>query len=253
MMNKPDMKILRAHGDLLDKFIEKNKSKILLELKHRYQEWACAEDVETIKQKYVEYAEFFDDHFSEIRNAIGSERKFATFIGHRVEEFVYLLCRNICSSKKGLEVNKFSRNDIISWIGINSDGKLAVIGHGADLAIGKWRKFTIKNGVSPPIEDKHFFVPNVIIECKYYVSLDMYRDIITESEMFKRIYPYSLFVVVCEVVELTDEFQKIKKVWEAYIDGFFAFRPGKRNNPGKIIIDKVNAFEKFVSEYVKKL
>jgi len=71
--------------------------------------------------------------------------------------------------------------------------------------------------------------------------------------MFKRILPYSLFIVVCEVIELTDDFQKMKKVWEAYIDGFFAFRPGKRNNPGKIIIDKVNQFEKFVRDHVEKL
>jgi c-di-GMP-related signal transduction protein len=247
------MKVLRVHGHLLDRFIEKNKCKILLELKNKYDEWALAKDVATIKQKYVEYNEFFDEHLSDIRNAIGSERKLATFIGHRVEEFVYLLCLNICSSKESLEVNKFSRNEIISWIGINSDGKLSVIGHGADLAIGKWRKFTIKNDVSPGIEDKDFFVPNVIIECKYYVSLDMFRDIVTESEMFKRILPYSLFIVVCEVIELTDDFQKMKKVWEAYIDGFFAFRPGKRNNPGKIIIDKVNQFEKFVRDHVEKL
>lgn len=142
---------------------------------------------------------------------------------------------------------------MISWIGFNSDGKLSVIGHGADLAIGNWRKFTIKNSVSIGIEEKDYFVPNVIIECKYYVSLDMFRDIVTESEMFKRMYPHSLFIIVCEVIELTEEFQKMKKVWEAYIDGFFAFRPGKRREPGKIIINNVNRFEKFVSDFVQKL
>ncbi|MFH2004148.1 MAG: hypothetical protein ABIK27_05340 [Bacteroidota bacterium] len=45
----------------------------------------------------------------------------------------------------------------------------------------------------------------------------------------------------------------MKKVWEAYIDGFFAFRPGKRSEPGKIIINNVNRFEKFVSDYMQKL
>ena len=211
-MNEPNMKNLRAHGHLLDGFTKESKHKILLELKSKYDEWALAVDVPTIKQKYVEYDEFFDKHFSDIRKAIGSERKFATFVGHRVEEFTYLLCLNICSSKKNLQVNKFSHRDMISWIGFNSEGKLSVIGHGADLAIGSWRKFTIKNGISIGIEEKDFFVPNVIIECKYYVSLDMFRDIVTESEMFKRMYPYSLFIIVCEVIELTDEFQKMKKV-----------------------------------------
>lgn len=247
------MKNLRAHGHLLDGFLEKSNHKILLELKSKYDEWALAKDVPTIKQKYVEYNEFFDEHLSDIRIVIGSERKFATFIGHRVEEFTYLLCLNICSSKKNLQINKFSHRDMISWIGFNSDGKLSVIGHGADLAIGNWRKFTIKNSVSIGIEEKDYFVPNVIIECKYYVSLDMFRDIVTESEMFKRMYPHSLFIIVCEVIELTEEFQKMKKVWEAYIDGFFAFRPGKRREPGKIIINNVNRFEKFVSDFVQKL
>ncbi|MDI6787387.1 MAG: hypothetical protein QME51_03355, partial [Planctomycetota bacterium] len=167
------MKNLRTHGHLLDGFIKKSGHRILLELKSKYDEWALANNVTTIKQKYVEYNEFFDYHFSDIRNAIGSERKFATFIGHRLEEFTYLLCLNICSSKENLQVNKFSHRDIISWVGFNSEGKLSVIGHGADLAIGNWRKFTIKNGISIGIEEKDFFVPNVIIECKYYVSLDM--------------------------------------------------------------------------------
>jgi len=247
------MKNLRAHGHLLDGFIKESKHKILLELKSKYDAWALVNDITTIRQKYVEYNEFFDEHLSDIREAIGSERKFATFIGHRLEEFTYLLCLNICSSKKNLQVNKFSHRDIISWVGFNSEGKLSVIGHGADLAIGNWRKFTIKNGISIGIEEKDFFVPNVIIECKYYVSLDMFRDIVTESEMFKRMYPHSLFLIVCEVMELTEEFQKMKKVWEAYIDGFFAFRPGKRTNPGKIIIDNVNGFEKFLSNHIQNL
>lgn len=252
-MTESNTKNLRVHGDILDRFIRESGHEILKELKNKYNEWALANDVATIKKNYVMYDEFFDEHLTDIRDAIGSERKFATFIGHRLEEFTYLLCKNICSSKRNLQVNKFSHRDIIAWIGFNSEGKLSVIGHGSDLAIGEWRKFTIKDSNSNGIEEKEFFVPNVIIECKNYVSLDMFRDIVMESEMFKRIYPYSLFIVVCEVMELTEEFQKIKKVWEPYIDGFFAFRPGKRNNPGKIIIDNVNAFEKFVSDFMKNL
>jgi len=143
------MKVLRVHGHLLDRFIEKNKCKILLELKNKYDEWALAKDVATIKQKYVEYNEFFDEHLSDIRNAIGSERKLATFIGHRVEEFVYLLCLNICSSKESLEVNKFSRNEIISWIGINSDGKLSVSGENLPLKMTFHPELRIRIFLSP--------------------------------------------------------------------------------------------------------
>ncbi|MDO8733838.1 MAG: Bpu10I family restriction endonuclease [Elusimicrobiota bacterium] len=244
---------LRVHGKLLDDYIlESNNNETLLSLKEKYIEWALAKNISQIKNKYIEYNEFFDDNIEAIRKAVGSERKFAAFVGHRLEEFVYLLCFEYCKSKN-LVLNKFSSGDIISWIGINSEGKLSVISHGADLAIGKWRKFTIKNGESSGIEEKEFFVPNIVIECKYYVSLDMFRDIVTESEMFKRIYPHSLFLVVCEVIEMTKEFQKMKKVWEAYIDGFFAFRPGKRTEPGKIVVDRVNNFENFIKEFIRKL
>lgn len=246
------MEKLRVHGKLLDDYIiESKNNKTLLKLKEKYRKWALAGNAFQIKSKYIEYNEFFDNNIEAIREAIGSERKFATFVGHRLEEFVYLLCFEQCKSKD-LILDKFSPEDIMSWIGINSDGKLSVISHGADLAIGQWRKFTIKNGESG-VEEKDFFVPNVIIECKYYVSLDMFRDIVTESEMFKRLYPHSLFIVICEVIEMTEEFKKMKKVWEAYIDGFFAFRPGKRNNPGKIIGASVNKFENFIQEFIRKL
>lgn len=247
------MEKLMVHGKLLDNYIvESGNNEILLNLKEKYISWALANNISQIKNKFIKYNEFFDENIEAIRKAVGSERKFATFVGHRLEEFVYLLCFEHCKSK-GLILDKFSSQDIISWIGINLDGKLSVISHGADLAIGKWRKFTIKNGETLGIEKKEFFVPNVIIECKYYVSLDMFRDIVTESEMFKRIYPHSLFVIVCEVIEMTEEFQKMKKVWEAYIDGFFAFRHGKRNNTGKIIENKISDFENFIKEYIEKL
>ncbi len=51
---------------------------------------------------------------------------------------------------------------------------------------------------------------------------------------------------------MTEEFKKMKGVWEPYIDGFFAFRPGKRRNPGKLILDNINEFEKFIDEYIQK-
>ena len=52
---------------------------------------------------------------------------------------------------------------------------------------------------------------------------------------------------------MTDEFKKMKKVWEAYIDGFFALRPGNRRNPGKLILENINKFEKPINDYIQKL
>ena len=247
------MKKLKVHGKLLEKYVEESgKAPILLQLKKKYELWANAKDSDTLKKKFIEYDEFFDSHFRQIREAIGSERKFSTFIGHRLEEFVYLLFFKICK-EKNLILDKIPPGNIISWIGFDEEGKLLVTGHGADLAIGNWRKLTFKNGVSIGIEEKRYFIPQIIIECKQYVSLDMFRDLVTESEMFKRLYPYSLFIIVCEVIEMTDKFKKIKKVWEAYIDGFFAFRPGNRRNPGKLILENINTFERTINDYIQKL
>lgn len=52
---------------------------------------------------------------------------------------------------------------------------------------------------------------------------------------------------------MTDEFKKMKKVWEAYIDGFFAFRPGNRRDPGKLILENINNFERTINDYIQKL
>jgi len=247
------MEKLKVHGDLLQKYIEEsNRSPVLLKLERKYKKWADAKDSDTLKKKFIEYDEFFDANFQAIRKAIGSERKFSTFIGHRLEEFVYLLLLKTCQ-EKNLIIDKIPPGNIISWIGFNENGNLSVVGHGADLVIGNWRKITIKNGRSIGIEEKEYFIPKIIIECKQYVSLDMFRDIVTESEMFKRVYPYSLFIIVCEVIEMTVEFKKMKKVWEAYIDGFFNFRLGTRRNPGKLIMENINNFEKTINDYIQKL
>jgi len=247
------MEKLKVHGKLLEKYIEESgRAPVLLQIKEKYELWANTKDSDTLKKKFIEYDEFFDSHFQEIREAIGSERKFSTFIGHRLEEFVYLLFFKICK-EKNLILDKIPPGNIISWIGFDEEGKLLVTGHGADLVIGDWRKLTFKNGVSIGIEEKEYFIPKIIIECKQYVSLDMFRDIVTESEMFKRIYPYSLFVVVCEVIEMTDEFKKMKKVWEAYIDGFFNFRLGNRRNTGELILENINNFEKIINDYIQRL
>ena len=247
------MEKLRVHGKLLGKYVkESGRASILLDLKKRYLSWSNASSKRDLKNRFIEYDNFFELNSQEIRRAIGSERKFATLIGHRLEEFIYLLFFDICR-QKGLTIDKISGRNIISWIGFNSNGKLSVIGHGADLVIGEWRKFTIRNKVSIGIEDKDYFVPKVIIECKQYVSIDMFRDIVTESEMFKRIYPHSLFIIVCEVIEMTEEFKKMKKVWEAYIDGFFAFRSGSRRYPGKLTLENIDAFESIITEYIQKL
>jgi len=56
-----------------------------------------------------------------------------------------------------------------------------------------------------------------------------------------------------EVIEMTDEFKRMKKVWEAYIDGFFAFRPGNRRDSGKLILENINKFEKPINDYIQKL
>jgi len=244
---------LNVHGKLLEKYVEESKrAPILLRLKEKYELWAYTKDGDILKKKFIEYDQFFDSHFQEIREAIGSERKFSTFIGHRLEEFVYLLFFNTCK-EKDLILDKIPPGNIISWIGFDEEGKLLVTGHGADLVIGDWRKLTFKNGVSIGIEEREYFVPKIIIECKQYVSLDMFRDLVTESEMFKRIYPYSLFIIVCEVIEMTEDFKKMKKVWEAYIDGFFAFRPGNRRNPGKLILGNISEFEKSINDYIQNL
>lgn len=247
------MERLKTHGNLLERYKEETgKALILLELKKRYELWANAKDNDTLKRKFIEYDEFFDAHSQEIRERIGSERKFAAFIGSRLEEFCYILLLEMCKPK-GLILDKIPPGNIVSWIGFDEEGKLLVTGHGADLAIGDWRRLTFKNGVSIGIEQKQYFIPKVIIECKQYVSLDMFRDLVTESEMFKRIYPYSLFIIVCEVIEMTDEFKKAKKVWEAYIDNFLAFRPGNRRNPGKIILENINEFENCIKGYIQGL
>lgn len=247
------MEKLKVHGKLLEDYIrESENNPILLQLKEKYLRWANAEDRNALKESFIKYDEFFDLNFQVIRKAIGSERKFSTFIGHRLEEFVYLLFYETCK-QKNIILDKIPSSNIISWIGFNENGKLSVIGHGADLVIGHWRKLTIKNDVSIGIEEKEYFIPKIIIECKQYVSLDMFRDIVTESEMFKRIYPYALFVVVCEVIEMTEEFKKMKKVWEAHIDGFYNFRPGSRREPGKLILGNINTFEKTVTDYIQKL
>ena len=247
------MEKLNVHGKLLEKYIEeRGRLPVLLQLKEKYELWVNAKEIDNMKKEFIEYDEFFESNFQEIREAIGSERKFSTFIGHRLEEFIYLLFFKTCK-EKNLILNKISPGNIISWIGFDEEGKLLVTGHGADLVIGDWRKLTFKNGISIGIEEKRYFVPKIIIECKQYVSLDMFRDLVTESEMFKRIYPYSLFIIVCEVIEMTDEFKKMKKVWEAYIDDFFAFRPGNRRNPGKLILENINNFEKIINDYIKKL
>jgi len=52
---------------------------------------------------------------------------------------------------------------------------------------------------------------------------------------------------------MTDEFKRMKKVWEAYIDGFFALRPGNRRDPGKLILENINKFEKPINDYIQKL
>ena len=52
---------------------------------------------------------------------------------------------------------------------------------------------------------------------------------------------------------MTDDFKKMKKVWEAYIDGFFAFRPGNRRKPGKLILENINNFEKTINDYIQNL
>jgi hypothetical protein len=247
------MKKLKVHGKLLEKYIEESgKASVLLQIKEKYEWWANAKDSNALKKKFIEYDEFFNSHFQEIREAISSERKFSAFIGHRLEEFVYLLLYETCKQKSVI-LDKISPGNIITWIGFNENGNLSAVGHGTDLVIGNWKKLTIKNGVGIGIEEKEYFIPKIIIECKQYVSLDMFRDIVTESEMFKRIYPYSLFVIVCEVIEMTDEFRKMKKVWEAYIDGFFAFRPGNRRNPGKLILENINNFEKTIIDFIQKL
>jgi|GEM_PF-2010385 len=246
------MEKIKTHGKLLEDYLSEGHNKLLLKLKEKYLKWADASNIDILKSEFIRYDEFFDQYSQEIRNAIGSERKFATFIGHRLEEFVYLLFFENCQ-QKGLIIDKIPPGNIISWIGFNEDNKLSIIGHGADLAIGKWGRFTFKNGLSIGVEEKEYFVPRIIIECKQYVSLDMFRDIVTESEMFKRIYPYALFVIVCEVIEMTDEFKKMKKVWEAYIDGFFAFRPGNRRNPGKLILENINNFQQTITDYIQKL
>jgi hypothetical protein len=247
------MKKLKVHGKLLEKYIEESgKASVLLQIKEKYELWANAKDSNALKKKFIEYDEFFNSHFQEIREAISSERKFSAFIGHRLEEFVYLLLYETCKQKSVI-LDKISPGNIITWIGFNENGNLSAVGHGTDLVIGNWKKLTIKNGVGIGIEEKEYFIPKIIIECKQYVSLDMFRDIVTESEMFKRIYPYSLFVIVCEVIEMTDEFRKMKKVWEAYIDGFFAFRPGNRRNPGKLILENINNFEKTIIDFIQKL
>ena len=247
------MEKLKVHGNLLEKYIEESEgAPVLLQIKKRYELWANTKNIDTLKKEFIEYDEFFDSHFQEIREAIGSERKFSTFIGHRLEEFVYLLFFKICQ-EKNLILDKIPPGNIISWIGFDEEGKLLVTGHGADLVIGDWRKLTFKNGVSIGIEEKQYFIPKIIIECKQYVSLDMFRDLVTESEMFKRVYPYSLFIIVCEVIEMTDEFKKMKKVWEAYIDSFFAFRLGNRREPGKLILENINNFEEIITNYIQEL
>jgi hypothetical protein len=247
------MEKLRVHGKLLEDYIRQSKNEpILLELKEKYLKWANAKDAFNLKKEFVEYNRFFDASFQAIRQAIGSERKFSTFIGHRLEEFVYILFYETCR-QKNIILDKIPPGNIISWIGFNEDGILSFVGHGADLVVGNWRKLTIKNGVGLGIEEKSFFIPKIIIECKQYVSLDMFRDIVTESEMFKRIYPYSLFIIVCEVIEMTEDFKKMKKVWEAYIDGFFALRHGNRREPGDLIMENINHFEKIVTDYIQKL
>jgi hypothetical protein len=50
---------------------------------------------------------------------------------------------------------------------------------------------------------------------------------------------------------MTDDFKKLKKVWEAYIDGFFAFRPGNRREAGRLIVD--NNFERTVNDDIQKV
>lgn len=247
------MKKLSVHGKLLDKYlIESGNKFILSNLKKNYLKWSNAADINTMKREFIKYDEFFKAHYDDIRNVLGSERKLATFVGHRLEEFVYLLIKDKCA-RKGLIIEKIPPHKIISWIGFNEDENLSVIGHGADLAIGQWRKITIKNGLSVGIERKEYFVPKIIIECKHYVSLDMFRDIVMESEMFKKIHPYSLFFIVCEILEMTDDFKKMKKVWEAYIDSFFAFRPGNRRNPGKLLLENINEFESKINDYLLRL
>jgi len=249
------MEKLRVHGRLLDKYIEeKKKPSILLELKEKYELWAKEDDTEELKKKFIEYVKFFDQNSNKIREAIDSERKFATLIGHRLEEFVYLLFFKYCREKE-LIIDKIPPGKIIAWIGFDNEGNLQIFGHGADLAIGKWKKlsFETKNALSIGVKEKEYFIPKVIIECKHYVSLDMFRDIVTEADMFKRVHPYSLFIVVCEIIEMTEDFKKIKKVWEANIDGFFAFRPGSRRNPGEFRQEEIDAFEKLVKNYLKNL
>jgi hypothetical protein len=74
--------------------------------------------------------------------------------------------------------------NIITWIGFDEEGKLLVTGHGADLVIGDWRRLTFKNGTSIGIEGEEYCIPKINIECKRYVSLDMFRDLVRELEMF---------------------------------------------------------------------
>jgi len=244
-----EMEKLRVHGKLLDEYIkEKKNPSILLELKEKYELWAKEDDTEELKNKFIEYVKFFDKKSNEIRKAIGSERKFATLIGYRLEEFVYLLFFKYCREKK-LTIKKIPPGKIIAWIGFDNEGNLQIFGHGADLAIGNWKKLSLGMG----IKEEEYFIPKVIIECKHYVSLDMFRDIVTEADMFKRVHPYSIFIVVCEIIEMTEEFKKIKKVWEANIDGFFVFRSGNRRNPGEFRKKDIDAFEKFVKNYLENL
>jgi len=249
------MEKLKVHGKLLEKYIEESgRAPVLLQIKKKYELWANAKDTDTLKKKFIKYDYFFNEHFNEIGKTLGGRGKFAALIGTRLEEFCYLLFRKKCEGK-GMILQRIAgkNKNILNWIGFDKDSKLLVTGHGADLAIGNWRKLSIKNGVSIGIEDKDFFIPKIIIECKQYVSLDMFRDLVTEAGMFKRIYPYVFFIIVCEIMELTDDFKRMKKALESDIDGFFAFRPGTRREPGRLIPENINNFEKTINDYIQEL
>ncbi len=219
----------------LTKYKDVDSRRYLIEIRTRYNQWKAdneqlfgptankgEKDSEIISKRVEllnDYKNFLDQqHYAE---KFDSRSNLHSSV---LEEFMFYFFRDFVKgiSDKALIGKSHSFKDIFfrspSYAEMIKQPHALIEIKDHDFAIGTSIKTTMKCNGSDVIEEHHWDIPAVAIECKTYLDKTMLQDVSTAAEQLKQKNPNAMYIVIAEWLKLTESVNLKKyKIDQIYV------------------------------------